>query len=536
MAEQFYADPEALRARAPEHERIAADVAATVQTLRNALSAEGAPWGDDDAGRAFAQSYIPEHKQTMADLDSLVGVLRQSGSDLRQLANNLEDTDLVGARLISNAGNETENGTGPTTAGTGTAAQSIGDSTATERTATQPSSAATSALNAVPPIHQTSTEGIRSTGTHATDTGAPASADDPASDPHRSDQTAGNRPDSDQSDSDQSDSDRSGPDQPATDSAGSPAAGLQPVARADIGRTRPVAGSLPTAAGTPASAGTPWSKPGTAGTPWSKPTTRPPRVSAPDAGRQDAPPRIPGRPAQARTTGKSEDPNRKTAQSNPGESLAARLARELAERHGVQAFGFDTPGVPEVVLTEIVAAVDAVLPQYPEVNLQAIGIDEMPDSEPTRLEWDSALHTSRIVLAARAATDPMQTGGTAAENASPGYVHRPVYASVVRELGAALDAAGGFRARTAAQRALLKAYLPQAREDRGSLNRTVSGFRTWRAQLSARSFRSGQLDPATALTEAFTDVVLNAEQATPPAQVLHRLLVRTAGSDQASTS
>ncbi|MEV6335250.1 hypothetical protein AB0M12_11105 [Nocardia vinacea] len=524
MAEQFYADPAALRARAPEHERIAADVAATVQTLRKALSAEGTPWGDDDAGRAFAQSYLPEHKQTMDDLDSLVEVLRQSGSDLRQLANNLEDIDLLGARSVSNTGNETQNGAGPTTVGNGTDAQSTDNNAGTERTATQPSAAATFAPNAVPPIDQTSAAATRPTGTHSTDIGTPAASDGASSSPQRSDDTSGSRPDRDQPGSNQS-----GTDQPAAGSAGSPAAGVQPVAQADVGRTRPAADSRTVAGGSPAAGRTPWSKTGAPGTPWSKPTTRPPRVSAPDAGRQDAPPRIPGRPAPARATGKGEDPNRKTAQPNSGESLAARLARELAERYGVQAFGFDTPGVPEVVLTEIVSAVDTVLPQYPQVNLQAIGIDELPDGEPARLEWDSASQTSRIVLAMHAATDPEQT-------AAPGYAQRPVYASIVRELGAALDAAGGFRARTAAQRALLTAYLPQAREDRGSLNRTVSGFRTWRAQLSARSFHREQLDPAAALAEAFTDVVLNANRATPPAQVLHSLLVRTAGSDQASMS
>lgn len=526
MGERFYADPDELRARAPEHERIAADVAATVQALRKALAAEGAPWGDDDAGHAFAEFYLPEHRQTMADLDSLVQVLQQSGSDLRQLAQNLADTDLLGGRLIDNAGNETQNGAGSTVVGNGMSAYPTSDA-ATERTASQPAAGTTApAANAVPPIHEAPTSAIRPAGTHGSDNGAPSPADGAASNPQQSDETTEKG----------SDRDQPNPEQPRTDGASSPGPGVQPVPQADAGRrTQPTAGSRTTPPATAAPAGTPWSKPGAtaAGTPWSKPTTRPPRVSAPEAGRQDAPPRIPGRPAPARANGKGEESNRKTAQSNSAESRAARLARELAERHGVQAFGFDLPDIPDVVLTEIVAAVDDVLPRYPQLDLHAIGIDELPDGEPTRLEWDSALRTARIVLARHAATDHAQLERT--DNAPPGYAQRPVYSSIVHELGAALDAAGGFRARTAAQRALLTAYLPQAREDRGSLNRTVSGFRTWRAQLSARSFHHGQLDPATALAEAFTDVVLNATRATPPAQILHSLLVRTAGSDRAST-
>ncbi|MFD8248496.1 hypothetical protein [Nocardia sp. NPDC059691] len=241
------------------------------------------------------------------------------------------------------------------------------------------------------------------------------------------------------------------------------------------------------------------------------------------------------------------------------ESVAARLARELADRHGVRAFGFETPGVAVQVLTEIVAAVDDVLPRYPQIVLRAIGIEELASGETTQLEWDSGatpgdsenapdslekrssvaseeMLTARIVLAVGAATDPerLQQTVTTADNAgmlAPGCARRPVYSSIVRELGRALDGAGGFRARAAAQRVLVRAYMPQLNpEDKGSLNRTVSGFQEWRSQLSGRSFDRGRFHPAAALAEAFTDVVLNAAEAAPPAQVLHRLLVTTADS------
>ncbi|MEU7768499.1 hypothetical protein AB0B25_25775 [Nocardia sp. NPDC049190] len=519
MSEPFYADPDALRARAPEHERIAADVAATVRDLRNALSAEGAPWGSDDAGRAFAESYLPEHQQTMADLDALVAILRQSGSDLRQLANNFEDGDLLGERLISNADKQTQDGAEPiVTVGNGTAAHPIQDNVATERTAPQPSATAT-APDGAPPVREVPTSPIRPTVSHPTDNAAPTSAPSP----QQPDQTAENRPNPDQPNFDQ----------PHADSAGPPATGMQPVPQAGVGATGTAASSRTAAPafGTPAAASTPWSnaRAAAAPTPWSRPTMRPPRVSAPDAGRQEMPPRVPGGPSLARATGKDKEPERKTAQSNSGESLAARLARELGERHGVQAFGFDTPDVPELVLTEMAAAVDDVLPRYPQVNLHAIGIDELGDGEPTRLEWDSALRSARIVLAVRAATNRDQLEHT--DSAPPGSAQRPIFSAIVRELGAALDAAGGFRAHGTAQRELITAYLPlHDREDRGAVNRTVSGYRAWRSQLSGRSFSYGLLDPANALADAFTDVVLNATRATPPAQVLHGLLVRTAGS------
>src|SRR5262249_17991446 len=116
------------------------------------------------------------------------------------------------------------------------------------------------------------------------------------------------------------------------------------------------------------------------------------RVTAAGPGTSESPPRMPGRPAPRRAE-RAEKPDRKHAKPTDGtrESVAARLARKLTERHGVHVFGFDTAGVPENVLTEIVAAVDDVLPRYPEIDLRAIGIDELPDGELTRLEWDSVM-------------------------------------------------------------------------------------------------------------------------------------------------
>ncbi|NUS45239.1 MAG: hypothetical protein HOQ24_16310, partial [Mycobacteriaceae bacterium] len=93
MSEQFSIDVDQLRALAPTFDRVGVEALAAIRRLRTALDVEGAPWGNDDTGHAFAKSYLPEKQRTMSDLETLAEVLRQAGADLRQLATNVENQD-----------------------------------------------------------------------------------------------------------------------------------------------------------------------------------------------------------------------------------------------------------------------------------------------------------------------------------------------------------------------------------------------------------------------------------------------------------
>ncbi|MER7454580.1 WXG100 family type VII secretion target [Nocardia beijingensis] len=546
MVEAFSVDPDKLRDHAPRFDAIGADVAATVRKLRTTLAGAGEPWGNDDAGRAFAESYVPEHQRTMADLDSLVEALQQAGTDLRNLAENFENQDRALGQRIHDVADALRHDATPIPVRDNTAlTQRVAPDPADVPTIAQPTAghpvptASAPAVAPGPPAHATASAADRS----------PHSSTPPVRTPGTPGTPEDGSPAGRQSD--RTESNPATPDQAGTEQPGLPGVGVDPARRADAALTRPAQSGRPSS---------PWAKAATTqqataaqaaagkhaataagSTPWSGAGgSRPPRISASDTGTPGSPPRTPGRPA-ARPGQKEEKKNRKV--NGSAESIGARLARELAERHGVRAFGFDTPGVPVQVLTEIVAAVDDVLPAYPAVALRAIGIERLAGDEATALEWGSATApgvsaesspTARIVLSLPVATDPKRLSDAvdAADNAgllAPGCAQRPVYSSIVRELGRALDRAGGFRARSAAHRALLMAYVPQlTAEDKGSLNRTMSGFRDWRSRLSGRSFDRGRFHPAAALAEAFTDVVLNGTQATPPAQVLHRLLVGAA--------
>lgn len=531
MGEQFWINPHELRTIAPELDHIGSEAAAILQRLRDVVNATGEPWGADDTGRAFAATYLPDERQALSDLDELTRALQHSGDDLRTVAATFENQDLASVRRVIEAGPSASpppaNPDAYPRAADGVPADispAAGvPATTSPQNSPQPpyrqrsvSPAARADAPARPSGHRPDHSSIRPNHALPADTGIvgtpavaarPTTSFPPPTPRPNADHTGIGLPD-------RATAPRRGGD--PTGRMTTPRSGNDPKDRA--GTSRPGNGATPT--NSPVNPGKP--------SPWSTSThVRAPRANAP--GLSDAPPRIPARP-EVRPQDRSPEPTRARSPETV-ESPAARLARELAERHHVRAFGFDTPGVPDEVLTELVAAVDDLFPRYPALHLYAIGIGELPDRSHARFEDDT--RSPRIILATRAATDPeyLQQAITAEEDAgflAPGCAERPVYSSIVRELGTALDTAGRSRARAGAQRALLAAYLVHADPpDKRSLHHTVTGFRRWRSQLCGRSFRDGRFDPAAALSEAFTGIVMAPDRATAPTLALYRLLIST---------
>lgn len=547
MGEEFRADPDRLRAKVPAFQQLGAEVEALVQRLHDLVSADLAPWGADDSGKAFAETFAPEEERTLVDLDSLTEVLRQTGPDLAQVAANFEQQDLLGGQVTRSTDPMTRTGPDPVGANLVPAGVLEADVPASALVPPVSTPAGTAPGNDTAPGTPGQVPGAAS--------GEPQAAsrapfgESTAAAPGGGDPSSGTQPQR-AAEPQQPRSDPAVQDGRRVEPTAAPVAPIVSAARTATGagpptpttsgnsRHGPAAaaeGTRPARTGSAASPGSPWSKSAPGGAP---------RVSAPGSSATDTPPRIPGRPPQ-RPADRPAEPERRAGEGAV-EPIAVRLTRELAERHGVRAFGFDTPGVPAEVLTEMVAAVNDVLPRHPAIALSAIGIDELPGSVTTRLDVepadsgsgdipDAVAGTARITLSIRSALEPaeLERAVRSDEDAgvlAAGCAQRPVYSCVVRELGRALDAAGGFRARTATRHALVAAYLPLAgRDTTGSLARTVSGFGAWRAQLSG-GFRGGRFDPEAALAEAFTEVVLDVARASVPARTLHRLLVETAGS------
>ncbi|WP_063034683.1 hypothetical protein [Nocardia grenadensis] len=531
MADQFWAEPDKLHAVAPEYDRIGAAASEIMQRLREAVHLTGVPWGTDDTGRAFAETYCPDEQQALRDLDDLVRALNRRGDELRAVTAVFEGGDLASARDIARTGavpDIRETGQPAIVRKSDPTALVTGPSTVT---GSQHPAEYPAGVDPLPqPAHRvgehtpTGSSADRLHG-HA-DAGAAldGSAAGRASGGSVDAASAGARYPENHS--------HGAPAQPApldrtqrTGRTTRPKLEATGVGRGDSGargghRTAIVPADSSTS--TTASAGRGKSSP------WSTTTgTRMP-VSAPAV--SEPPPRLPTPPTPPRP-GRTARPARADVQE-PAESLADRLTMELAERHGVRAFGFAAPGISGEVLIEVASAVDELMTRYPVIRLSAIGFGELAGTGP--VEFDGYPDCPRITLSLQAATEPatLRQTITAAEHAgllAAGCAERPLYSLIARELGALLDSTGDLRARRNAQRALIAAYLSGVDPyERYSLRRTVTGYRRWRDQLPGRSFRGSQLDPAAALSEAFTGVVLAPDRAAPATKVLFELLVSSA--------
>ncbi|MBF6302760.1 hypothetical protein IU459_35285 [Nocardia amamiensis] len=220
----------------------------------------------------------------------------------------------------------------------------------------------------------------------------------------------------------------------------------------------------------------------------------------------------------------------------PGEleRLNEQIATGLTERHGIEVYGFGTPGVDTGTVREIVTALDDMLAKYPHTRILSVEIGDV-DGDIARALEDRLPHAdltaTRITFSRKYATDPALLSKDVSEAVQRGHfsprAEGPAYSAIVHEFGHALTYAGRSDAVGRADSVLFDHYLRTYRHEdpRGDL------YETWRDQLSGYSFWKGDFHPTEALAEAFTDVELNGDRASEPAQVLHKLLIDTAESE-----
>ncbi|MGW4767777.1 hypothetical protein ACWEO2_06995 [Nocardia sp. NPDC004278] len=553
MAQSLEVDEERLRALVPEFEDIGADAQRILDQLKAALEREGEPWGRDTPGKAFAETYVPDRDKGIAALAKTVASLREEGKIVSDLVDSFDRQDRESANLIGDTGKQTPpNG------------QNVAPTTPTDQYGQgwqTPSAPHTTPDATRSPTESQPTTGNRSTPTSTATPDTAASAQPvPASTPLGGPNGYG----------------MPGMNSPYGDGVGSPDApdtsDSQPESADTTGDSAPPAAVRP-AADTPAAdrkqSDTPWSRStsGSGSTPdtpapkaaaagpaqTSTPSNAAPRVSAPSSmPPRMSPPNLPeqhqqhARPAP-KAPGKTFGAESKSGARHPWAADAATagenalLARKLADRHDLELVGFDDPTVDGYTIREVAAALDDVLTQYPYVDLRQIAIAESAESA-TRLEWDWVAgatgpepFTRRIVLDTVVARNPAVfaeyiRSATHSGKLARGSDRRPVYSTMVRELGHALDVAGNFHARQAAQDALIAEFT----RTRGTAASAHAGtgsnseYEQWRAQLSGYGFHNGSFDPGMAVADAFTEVQINGAEAAAPAKVLHRLLVDTA--------
>ncbi|WP_280266930.1 WXG100 family type VII secretion target [Nocardia wallacei] len=531
MSDSLSVDPAELRASAAELKQQADETEQMLREMRAIVANEGRCWGDDELGETFAKSYEPDSERGLEGLEDLVAELRAMSANLAKSAEEFEQRDRGGGQQVRGSDPLTRDGAMPPASNpfAAPAMQPAEDPYTAGDSTQRPSAAERPEDRPGPRPESTNSPGAGP----GADSGRNA---DPGAAPQQSPGSSNDPSDTDSPDTGAPD-DQAGHEVPDTTSQAPPTAG--DPARQQNSR----AGKQPNAPSTPdgrssagrAAAESPWSQ-NRSGTPWSRPSAAPP-AAANDVPPRVSPPQAPHRPPGGK---KTDDPPRDRPDrrskprvapprtTKPTDAEAMRIAREMAARHGLSIVGFESAGIDVSTVQDIADAVDAVLDRYPTV-LRGIEITEVA-STLSAVENRSVAATSKIpapwiVLARTAAVNPRLLADKRPATAPDAPPHRPMYTTMLRELGAAVDLTGGLRARGEAQRALITEYLRVNGAQGETLAQVVGGYKRWRAQLGDGCFEQGVFVPARALAEAFAAVESGGGEASGPAKVLHRTLV-----------
>ncbi|WP_062988147.1 hypothetical protein [Nocardia anaemiae] len=544
MGQSLHIDPDRIHALVTELAAVAESAHQDLAELTNALAHEGKPWGDDEPGRTVGETYEPQAKKGLEGYKNLVDNLRGLSKGVSEVADALHDQDRNSGQQIRSTGSNPPVSVTPDPVWSGTG------------TPLAPSPATDSATNAnATPTYPSTSTPTSSTQPTATPTAYPQ-PETPGYSP-----VATPTPVAPQSVYPDSSTPPPGPDasQPAAqsstgdgDNSATPSVADDSMPAAP-GATSPAA-AAPPRTGDPAvvekPTGTPWSRtPGAtfppiqSGTPWSGVRTgaRPPAqvFAPPPAGVGAAQPGDQKRKDKSRKK-KRESPEAAQARV-PTDAAALAAVRELADRHGLQIVGFDTSGIGQETVAQLAAAIDDILGKYPFVELGGLEITDLGDGRISRVtrdrsEDESQASTGSWILLDRAlVANPAQlservSAAIQSGNSVAGSEERPMYSTIVGDLGRIMESQAGQPIQRLAQRALITEYrrIDGPWGARDSLARIVGGYRRWRDQLGANSILDGRFQPSAALVAAFVEVELRGDDACGPARALYRLLVEGA--------
>lgn len=574
MSQPLRIDPARVDTLIPRLNALAQSAREQYRTLESGLAGHGRPWGNDEAGKTFAEGYEPRAEKSLEALQNLAGRLAEASRQIRDATNRLYDTDLSNALDIYRADpgylDWSASPQGPAAGAPQTPVSGPNAAAPSDTPEDRPGDAADSwtgngGTGANGPAHadaptdvpvdlsvDTASDGADSAPPasnsaanpmeHPGSTGAPypgragASGDMPGS-AVRPEGTSGSPSTADRG----AGQTGSAPGTPAStqsrDSTTAPGSASNGTAKTTDPGTR--------APGGRASAETPWTRP-QPGTPWgpgAARSARPPGIAPAPPG-PAIPPRRAGReplptsPAQGKPD-KKRSPKKRPAPlvSTPAtntDAAALAAAQALAGRHDLRLTGFTTSGIAGHTVIELAAALDDTLAKYPLLKLGGIAISVLAAGAIAEVHWHGAEDGPWISIDRKLAADPDKFDAAVEKALRAGRVprgseQRPIYATVVHALGRVLVAAAGPGAQQLAQRSLVTEYRRISGPWDGiTLAGVVAGYRSWRDQLSPSSFQRGRFHPQTALENAFTEVELRGADASGPAKALHRLVVEMA--------
>ncbi|ONI70514.1 hypothetical protein ALI144C_48630 [Actinosynnema sp. ALI-1.44] len=85
--------PDVLRAAVPKFRAAGDDLTAAMTTLFTGGQGEGAPWGNDDIGKAFAKGYLPAVEEARKGFTAVSTSTRETGEALEIAARKWEERE-----------------------------------------------------------------------------------------------------------------------------------------------------------------------------------------------------------------------------------------------------------------------------------------------------------------------------------------------------------------------------------------------------------------------------------------------------------
>ncbi|MGC7102520.1 hypothetical protein ACPZ19_48290 [Amycolatopsis lurida] len=94
-------EPDVLRAAAPKFKAAADELKQAMDTLFAAGQGEGAPWGDDKIGKAFAKGYLPAVEQARKGFTAISSSTGETGAAVEIAARKWEEQEDKTKRQLS---------------------------------------------------------------------------------------------------------------------------------------------------------------------------------------------------------------------------------------------------------------------------------------------------------------------------------------------------------------------------------------------------------------------------------------------------
>lgn len=548
MSGELRLDLDGLRERGARLADIADRVQRTHAGLQSCLQQAEGSFGDDYMGRTFAEQFTPRAEQVVSTVEAMAEGMRRNAAGIVGAADHLGAQDIGSAARVAGAAQDTD--PGPAGLAESPPAGTVGPQSPVDGPRSNPPDRAAVTPEQDSPVYPVG--GSRSTDQlPAGGPNRPGSVPAPDGSPGRTAADSGPRSDSPWSGS----RPESGP--VGNEATGAPGRRSGPAAPPPSSSVSSPPVAAPSRA-TPQTSGRPSGSPvagpaGRAGAPW---TETPPRTPG-----QPGMPSSPGNAGKPANTGQApqqgpasrpnapagdngRDRDRRGARGrSPADPAIERLARALAERHGVEVTGFDDPDLQLAPVQEFVTAVDRVLTDYPMIVLEIVAVAELGGQLGT-VRWagappDSEGGARSISLDRRAAQQPQAPARSSRPSAHPqdatadteetGATTQPdIFTATLRAFGRAFDAAGGGLAHRRAQRVLISEFLSAQPRPRPALSELVRGYREWRAVLAGHATEPGGFDVHEALGVAFAEGVQHGEDAGIQARLLYAVLVAAA--------